>query len=106
MAGYSGLDGRRRVGATALSSARGGSGGGNFTISPQELKRWIDSLSIDELQDALHFSFEIDDNDRSNSIASFDGTACNHSSSSSHELDLLQQMVDLQCPSPTPIHPR
>lgn len=52
------------------------------------IKNWIEHLSESEFRDAITFTFEKDDNAKS------------------HEYELLKQMVDLQSPPPTPIHPR
>jgi len=57
-------------------------------VTTLELKQWVTSLTCQQLADALHFTF----------VRHEDGTL--------HEYDLLQQMVDLECPPPTPIHPR
>jgi len=58
-------------------------------------KRWVTSLSREELLDAMAFTFRPDTNSRALS-----------SSVKSHEYFLLCQMVELQPPPPTPVHPR
>eukprot|EP00978_Attheya_sp_CCMP212_P015391 scaffold39755_cov52-Attheya_sp.AAC.2 len=76
------------------------------------VKAWIATLSKDELLHAMAFVFQSDNSDSSN------GAESGRSSASrsvirgsglkqlSHEYDLLCQMVDLQSPPSTPIHPR
>jgi hypothetical protein len=52
------------------------------------MKKWLQTLSEEELLEAMSFSFDRD------------------GSGKSHEYDLLVQMLSLQSPPPTPIHPR
>jgi len=54
----------------------------------ESMKKWLEQLSEDELVEAMSFSFDSD------------GTG------KCHEYELLKQMVVLQSPPPTPIHPR
>lgn len=56
-----------------------------------EFQQWVRSLSLSQLLNAMELSFQQD--------ASTGG-------SSSHEYDLLAEMVRMQSPPPTPIHPR
>ena len=64
-------------------------------------RRWVTSLSLDELLDAMAFSFQPDPAPRGSSRE-----ACNSGMANSHEYELLLSMVKLQPPPPTPVHPR
>lgn len=56
----------------------------------QEFQEWVHSLSWEQLLVSMEFAFSPDMSD----------------SSSSQELELLKEMILLQAPPPTPIHPR
>lgn len=56
----------------------------------EKFQNWVRSLDRSHLLRAMEFSFQTDDS----------------SNSSSHEYDLLLEMIKLQPPPPTPIHPR
>lgn len=60
-----------------------------------ELKRWIRSLSYDDLTRAMEFAFHSEGN------CDGDGRG-----SSCEEYELVEQMISMQPPPPTPIHPR
>ena len=55
-----------------------------------EFIRWLHNLEQSQLLHAMEFSFQKDA----------------QSSNSSHEFDLLVEMLQMQSPSPTPVHPR
>jgi len=59
-----------------------------------QMRDWIHSLTSEELKEAMCFTFKSDDEDS------------NSNKQSSHEYDLLIEMLNNQCPPPTPIHPR
>ena len=61
-----------------------------------KMKAWVDSLSTKELLRALDFTFCRDDSD----------AAAENGVVSSHEYELLKQMLAMQSSPPTPIHPR
>ena len=61
----------------------------------EALRQWVQSLSAEELCQAMNFSFYLDD-----------GSSAKNGPSSSHEFDLLREMIDVQCPPPVPVHPR
>lgn len=65
----------------------------------EEFKKWVKSLSIKELERALTFSFH--DNNNCSTNFWIDSGETN-----SHEYDLLLEMINIQVPLPTPIHPR
>jgi hypothetical protein len=56
----------------------------------QEFQKWVHGLSWKQLLVSMEFAFSPD----------------NTNNSSSQELELLKEMIHLQAPSPTPIHPR
>lgn len=56
----------------------------------ESMKIWLEKLSENELVEAMTFSFDSDS----------DGTG------KCHEYELFRQMIALQSPPPTPIHPR
>uniref|UniRef100_A0A6U6FJ05 Uncharacterized protein n=1 Tax=Odontella aurita TaxID=265563 RepID=A0A6U6FJ05_9STRA len=61
----------------------------------KELKKWIKTLSCDELVRAMQFAFHTDDSRSDNDVGS-----------SGEEYELVKRMVSTQPPPPTPIHPR
>lgn len=92
-----------------------------------QMKQWLHSLSEEELQDAMSFPLGVDVRNKSESIGrtgyrknrSDFLSSSQHSSSTQRyscpynndeeinlELRLLRDMLDLQSPPPTPIHPK
>ena len=61
-----------------------------LTLEACTLKRWLHSLDLQQLLDAMKFEFK----------------SYPESSSKCHEYDLLLEMITNQSPPPTPIHPR
>lgn len=62
----------------------------------EDFQSWVVSLTIDEFVKAVTFPYYYDNN----SFSGSDFQQCEH------QFELLKQMVDLQVPLPTPIHPR
>eukprot|EP00957_Ditylum_brightwellii_P051283 3888349-Ditylum_brightwellii.AAC.1 len=79
-----------------------------------EIKKWVSSMSHDELLRAMEFSFLESDVGGASASTTTDfhmdggggGSASFPTAAISHEYDLLRQMIDLQRPPPVPIHPR
>jgi len=68
-------------------------------------RRWLRSLSRSQLLNAMEFSFILDEDSPQSGVGGSTSSVVG-SSNSSHEYDLLVEMVKLQSPPPTPIHPR
>lgn len=75
-------------------------------MTTSEMKKWLHSLNLQQLLNAMKFTFPQSSSSSSSSYSSSSSLSSRPSSSSCHEYDLLLEMLRNQSPPPTPIHPR